>query len=150
MNGSTTSPRAKRKAQTSPDDHLLRPQKQHRGALNGKLSAGDNTPEIELDLPDFEYDDESDQDSISAAAGRLPAMLVPAADPEWQHTIEHVVRNVVSIRFCQTCSFDTDAALTSEATGFVVDAERGYVHLLGTAASLQLEVAELGRGRESR
>jgi pro-apoptotic serine protease NMA111 len=46
---------------------------------------------------------------------------------EWQACIENVVRNVVSIRFCQTCSFDTDPALTSEATGFVVDAERGYV-----------------------
>ncbi len=46
---------------------------------------------------------------------------------EWQACIENVVRNVVSIRFCQTCSFDTDPALTSEATGFVVDAEKGYV-----------------------
>jgi hypothetical protein len=44
---------------------------------------------------------------------------------EWQACVENVVRNVVSIRFCQTCSFDTDSALTSEATGFVVDAERG-------------------------
>lgn len=44
---------------------------------------------------------------------------------EWQAAIEKVVRNVVSIRFCQTCAFDTDPALTSEATGFVVDAERG-------------------------
>jgi hypothetical protein len=54
----------------------------------------------------------------------LPGMADTA---EWQACIENVVRNVVSIRFCQTCSFDTDPALTSEATGFVVDAERGYV-----------------------
>lgn len=46
---------------------------------------------------------------------------------EWQKTIEHVVRNVVSIHFCQTCSFDTDGAVSSEATGFVVDAEKGYI-----------------------
>lgn len=46
---------------------------------------------------------------------------------EWQKTIEKVVRNVVSIRFSQTCSFDTDSAVTSEATGFVVDAEKGYI-----------------------
>ena len=54
---------------------------------------------------------------------------------EWQATIEQVVRNVVSIHFCQTCSFDTDAAVSSEATGFVVDAERGYIltnrHVVG-------------------
>ena len=55
---------------------------------------------------------------------------------EWQDTIERVVRNVVSIHFCQTCSFDTSAALSSEATGFVVDAERGYIltnrHVVGS------------------
>ncbi|OAA68445.1 nuclear serine protease 2 [Niveomyces insectorum RCEF 264] len=74
--------------------------------------------------------------------------LPPAAPPpvllaagtaetaEWQETIQRVVRNVVSIRFCMTCSFDTDPALTSEATGFVVDAERGYIltnrHVVGS------------------
>jgi len=59
--------------------------------------------------------------------------IVPAvggsADAEWQKTIESVVQNVVSIRFCQTCAFDTDPAVSSEATGFVVDAERGYTGL---------------------
>lgn len=46
---------------------------------------------------------------------------------EWQKTIESVVKSVVSIHFCQTCSFDTDPAVSSEATGFVVDAEKGYI-----------------------
>jgi hypothetical protein len=50
-------------------------------------------------------------------------------------TIEYVVKSVVSIHFCQTCSFDTDAASASEATGFVVDAEKGYIltnrHVVG-------------------
>ncbi|KAI9666208.1 MAG: hypothetical protein M1821_004143 [Bathelium mastoideum] len=54
---------------------------------------------------------------------------------EWQATIERVVKSVVSIHFCQTCSFDTDPAMSSEATGFVVDAERGYIltnrHVVG-------------------
>ncbi|KAK5168987.1 uncharacterized protein LTR77_006296 [Saxophila tyrrhenica] len=59
-----------------------------------------------------------------------------AADTaEWQATIEKVVRNVVSIHFCQTCAFDTDSAIASEATGFVVDAEKGYIltnrHVVG-------------------
>ena len=75
-------------------------------------SAGDNTPEVA-----FEDDIEMEEPRI------LPAAIADTA--EWQATIEKVVRNVVSIRFCQTCSFDTDPALTSEATGFVVDAERG-------------------------
>ncbi|KAF8253914.1 trypsin-like serine protease [Wilcoxina mikolae CBS 423.85] len=65
------------------------------------------------------------------ALGMEPERLLPTAaladSAEWQRTIESVVRNVVSIRFCQTCSFDTDSAITSEATGFVVDAEKGYI-----------------------
>lgn len=57
----------------------------------------------------------------------LPPTAATHDSAEWQRTIESVVRNVVSIRFCQTCSFDTDSAITSEATGFVVDAEKGYI-----------------------
>lgn len=61
-------------------------------------------------------------------AARMLNTLVPAADsPEWQATIENVVKSVVSIHFCQTCSFDTDLSMSSQATGFVVDAERGYI-----------------------
>lgn len=129
MNGTTTSPRAKRKP--SPFDALEtgRPPKHHRHSLNGKQSAGDNTPDIEaadLDMHDHEFIEE-------AALQTLPSLGPDTA--EWQLTIENVVRNVVSIRFCQTCSFDTDPALNSEATGFVVDAERGYIltnrHVVG-------------------
>ncbi|KAF7931733.1 uncharacterized protein EAE98_004469 [Botrytis deweyae] len=113
--------RSKRKSHpTGPE----RPQKQLR-ALNGKESTGVNTPEIDLSDDDYDIDG--------------PQLLPSNASPdtaEWQATIERVVRNVVSIRFCQTCSFDTDPALTSEATGFVVDAERGYIltnrHVVGS------------------
>jgi len=74
---------------------------------------------------DYEMDDDQQMHAMNLMA-RLPG--VSATDTaEWQRTIEKVVRNVVSIRFCQTCSFDTDEAITSEATGFVVDAERGYI-----------------------
>jgi hypothetical protein len=116
MNGTRASTRSKRKAPGSPDQlpAAKRP-------TNGKLSAGDNTPDADIDVHD--YDDESDlTDDLDA-----PMYIdTPSSLGEWQDTIQKVVRNVVSIRFCQTCSFDTDAALTSEATGFVVDAERGY------------------------
>jgi hypothetical protein len=54
--------------------------------------------------------------------------IAPAGDsPEWQATIEKVIKSVVSIHFCQTCSFDTDSSTSSQASGFVVDAERGYI-----------------------
>ena len=102
-----------------------RPQKLQR-AINGKESAGDNTPEIPSSPP-LELEEED--------SALLPSVIGTHDTAEWQQTIEGVVRNVVSIRFCQTCAFDTDPALTSEATGFVVDAERGYIltnrHVVG-------------------
>lgn len=68
-------------------------------------------------------------------ARMLPLPSVAPDTVEWQATIEAVIKNVVSIRFCQTCPFDTDPAFSSEATGFVVDAERGYIltnrHVVG-------------------
>ena len=66
-------------------------------------------------------------DSDGDVERMLPLAAMAADSAEWQATIEAVVRNVVSIRFCQTCSFDTDPAVSSEATGFVVDSERGYI-----------------------
>jgi pro-apoptotic serine protease NMA111 len=67
---------------------------------------------------------------------RTSSIPITVADTaEWQETVENVVRKVVSIHFCQTCSFDTDSAVSSEATGFVVDAEKGLIltnrHVVG-------------------
>lgn len=74
------------------------------------------------------HEEEEEEAPISHA-------LATPDSAEWQATIEKVVRNVVSIHFCQTCSFDTDSAISSEATGFVVDAEKGYIltnrHVVG-------------------
>ncbi len=115
-----TSPRAKRKAPQLVDD---RPPKHHRVMNGGKESAGDNTPENMGDDDEYMLDDDVE---VNDEALRVSRMLPPITDSaEWQATIQDVVRNVVSIRFCQTCSFDTEPALTSEATGFVVDSERG-------------------------
>jgi len=115
MNGANGATRSKRKQH--PGTTAERPQKQQK-ALNGKESAGQNTPEIGTLINDLLEGDEMDVEE--------PRIMASIADTaEWQAAIEKVVKNVVSIRFCQTCSFDTDAALTSEATGFVVDAERG-------------------------
>lgn len=91
------------------------------------LNEAENGHSPEDDAYSMETDGE---DRIS-----LPPTTATADSAEWQATIEKVVRNVVSIHFCQTCSFDTDSAISSEATGFVVDAERGYIltnrHVVG-------------------
>ena len=64
---------------------------------------------------------------IAGDDDRLPVGSTPGDSPEWQATLERVVKSVVSIHFCQTCSFDTDLSTCSQATGFIVDAERGYI-----------------------
>ena len=57
----------------------------------------------------------------------IAAVTPPGDTPEWQAIIERVIESVVSIHFCQTCSFDTDLSTSSQATGFIVDAENRYV-----------------------
>ncbi|KAK5131572.1 hypothetical protein LTR08_000827 [Meristemomyces frigidus] len=80
------------------------------------------------------YNSLAEEDEDEEMGGLVHAAAT-ADTAEWQATIETVVRNVVSIHFCQTCAFDTDSATSSEATGFVVDAERGYIltnrHVVG-------------------
>lgn len=112
------------KRKNSPVKTLDRPTKLFKPAISDLVEDG-QTPNDSL------YGMESDEEDTRL----LPLAAVTADTAEWQATIEKVVRNVVSIHFCQTCSFDTDAAISSEATGFVVDAERGYIltnrHVVG-------------------
>jgi pro-apoptotic serine protease NMA111 len=115
MNGAGRSTRStKRKAADSESPNHGPPSKR---AVNGKAQPPSD------DVEYLEYDGSDMGDSFDGQ----PHMYIgtPESLGEWQDTIQNVVRNVVAIRFCQTCSFDTDPALTSEATGFVVDAERG-------------------------
>ncbi len=115
--------RSKRK--NSPVKVLDRPAKLFKPAVSDLVEDG-QTPNNSL------YSMETDEEDTR----QLPLTAATADTAEWQATIEKVVRNVVSIHFCQTCSFDTDPALSSEATGFVVDAERGYIltnrHVVGS------------------
>jgi S1-C subfamily serine protease len=112
MNGET---RAKRKH--SPVATSDRPAK-HLRPESPALTPGDSTP-----ANGTVYDIENDGD----ATPLLSLGATQADSPEWQATIESVVKSVVSIHFCQTCSFDTELSMSSQATGFVVDAEKGYI-----------------------
>ena len=106
------------KRKKSPVTALERPTKQLKPEISSFVDDDDETPANgNISSPGSE-----------AEVSRLQPITAAIADSaEWQATIEKVVRNVVSIHFCQTCSFDTDAATSSEATGFVVDAEKGYI-----------------------
>jgi len=115
---------AKRKRSTAASA-IERPNKQLRpeGAI---LTPGDATP-----ANGTVYNVEEDLEEAPSPA-TVPAQ---ADSPEWQATIEKVVKSAVSIHFCQTCSFDTELSMSSQATGFVVDAQRGYIltnrHVVG-------------------
>ena len=110
-------------------------QKRKASPVNGhdrptKLLRPQRTDTVNSDDSQYMYGSDSVADAM------IEPPVATADSTEWQATIEQVVRNVVSIHFCQTCSFDTSAALSSEATGFVVDAARGYIltnrHVVGS------------------
>jgi S1-C subfamily serine protease len=46
---------------------------------------------------------------------------------DWQETLNQSVLSIVSIRFSQVSSFDTEPAEASEATGFIVDKDLGLI-----------------------
>ncbi|KAF2819600.1 Pro-apoptotic serine protease NMA111 [Ophiobolus disseminans] len=128
QNGSTPEGRSKRKQPpTSPSTD--RPMKQIKPESDAHTRNGvPKSPEVEA---------MDDARSVYSLDEPLTAPIAGAVHDtaEWQKTIEGVVKSVVSIHFCQTCSFDTDPAISSEATGFVVDAEKGYIltnrHVVG-------------------
>jgi S1-C subfamily serine protease len=53
--------------------------------------------------------------------------LAAAQEVTWDRTIERISSGVVSIRVDSTRSFDTERNQSTQATGFVVDAERGLI-----------------------
>jgi len=63
-----------------------------------------------------------------ALAGLLLFSSVPAEEAaNWSATLERISSGVVSIRVDGTRAFDTEWNQTTQATGFVVDAERGLI-----------------------
>jgi len=118
---------ARTKRRGSPVSAIERPKKQLRQE-NGVQTPGDATPQN-----GSLYNVEDEMEDVVPISNTVAAV---GDSPEWQATIETVIKSVVSIHFCQTCSFDTDLSTSSQATGFVVDAERGYIltnrHVVGS------------------
>ncbi len=112
-----TNGEARPKRRGSPSHALERPSK-HLKPDTSVPTPGDATPQNGTVY--------SIENEVSTAP-IMNALGATTDSPEWQATIENVIKSVVSIHFCQTCSFDTDLSMSSQATGFVVDAERGYI-----------------------
>jgi pro-apoptotic serine protease NMA111 len=61
------------------------------------------------------------------AALILCVPAIASEDTAWNATLERISSGVVSIRVDSTRAFDTEWNASSQATGFVVDAERGLI-----------------------
>ncbi|HEY6645247.1 trypsin-like peptidase domain-containing protein [Povalibacter sp.] len=65
------------------------------------------------------------EDAPPPAAALVPVPQVE--DSRWTRTLERVASGVVTIQVDQTRAFDTEWNMSSQATGFVVDAKRGLI-----------------------
>ncbi|MEM7431983.1 MAG: trypsin-like peptidase domain-containing protein [Pseudomonadota bacterium] len=63
----------------------------------------------------------------AVAALAVPLTATTAEDTAWSNTLERISSGVVSIRVDATRAFDTEWNSSSQATGFVVDAEQGLI-----------------------
>lgn len=84
---------------------------------------------------DVEMDGDSGSESLDDNT-EIAAILKEGSDKSlWQKTITSVVKAVVSIQFTHVANFDTETAVVSEATGFVVDNKAGLIltnrHVVG-------------------
>lgn len=96
----------------------------HRTAQSSSLSRG--VKRCRTDVTDTKVDDGLLKDEIGTDGSKYSLFNASFAG-QWQHTMETCVTKVCSIRFCQVRPFDAERSFTSEATGFVVDAKRGYI-----------------------
>ncbi|KAI8355477.1 trypsin-like cysteine/serine peptidase domain-containing protein [Mortierella sp. GBAus27b] len=62
-----------------------------------------------------------------ANGAELTRTIALSEPPQWQRVIEKAVKAIVSIRFSQVSAFDTEGPETSEASGFIVDPQRGLI-----------------------
>src|SRR5258708_13849528 len=51
----------------------------------------------------------------------------PSTPANWAQTLERIASGVVSIQIDSTRAFDTEWNTSAQATGFVIDAKRGFI-----------------------
>ena len=70
------------------------------------------------------------ESGAAPSASPVPPAAVPVPDVEdsrWTRTLERVASGVVTIQVDLARAFDTEWNMSSQATGFVVDAQRGLI-----------------------
>lgn len=89
--------------------------KRSRSDASTNLTISHAPKRSEMDMDVESQIDNGVGNSKSNTMGEQPCIGFPtAAQPQWQEMIEKAVRSIVSIRFSQVASFDTESADTSE------------------------------------
>ncbi|HVN43000.1 MAG TPA: trypsin-like peptidase domain-containing protein, partial [Steroidobacteraceae bacterium] len=65
--------------------------------------------------------------ALATALARAASAALPDDHPAWDQTLARIAMSVVTIEIDQTRAFDTEWNMSSQATGFVIDAERGLI-----------------------
>ncbi len=65
--------------------------------------------------------------SSAVSAASMRPVMVGDERPEWARTLQRITDSVVTIQIDAARSFDTEWGESAQATGFVVDAERGLI-----------------------
>ena len=65
--------------------------------------------------------------SLAVVVFLQQAAPLAAQEQSWNRTLERISSGVVSIQIDSTRAFDTERNSSSQATGFVVDAQRGLI-----------------------
>ncbi len=96
--------------------------------LAGPLGAAPANPTA-LPQPQQQPPNEALPPPPPGVGANAAAPLAPAVEgnPDWAETLERIAPSVVSINVDATRAFDTEWNTTAQATGFVVDAERGLI-----------------------
>ena len=63
----------------------------------------------------------------AAVRAAVAAPGIPASPASWAQTLERIASGVVTIQIDSTRAFDTEWNTTAQATGFVIDANRGLI-----------------------
>lgn len=69
----------------------------------------------------------SDIDDVLVGSDPIPIAALQIESPKWESTLNRIIPAIVSIRSISVRNFDTESQRTSQASGFVVDHERGII-----------------------
>ncbi|MEN9705357.1 MAG: hypothetical protein RLZZ393_1236 [Pseudomonadota bacterium] len=64
---------------------------------------------------------------VALCAAAVSSQVPGGENPTWSATLERIAQSVVAIQIDGTRAFDTEWSTSSQATGFVVDAEKGLI-----------------------